>query len=180
MPAPKYLPHYTIADYRRWEGDWELWWGIPIAMTPSPFGRHQKLVTKLAQRLLNLLENTHCNDCEVVVELDWVIDDDLVVRPDVAVCCGQDIEEFIRSSPQLIIEVLSQSTESKDRSAKFELYQDQQVPYYLMVDSLTKTVEPFRLVDGNYQRLHGENDSPEAHSIELTNACQIKLSTKDL
>ncbi|WP_261344782.1 hypothetical protein [Neorhodopirellula pilleata] len=24
----KYVPHYTFADYRTWEGDWELWDGI--------------------------------------------------------------------------------------------------------------------------------------------------------
>jgi len=116
-------------------------------MTPSPFGRHQRLVTKIAQRLLNALEQNDCSDGEVVVELDWVIDNDLVVRPDVAVCCGQNIDEFIRSAPQLIVEVVSQSTESKDRTAKFELYRDQQVSYYVMVDSQTKQVEPYHLID---------------------------------
>lgn len=124
MPAPKDIPHYTIADYLRWEGDWELWRGIPMATTPSPFGRHQKLVTRIAQRLLNAFEQNNGSDCEVVVELDWVIENDLVVRPDLAVCCGQDIDEFIRSTPQVMVEVLSQSTESKDRTAKFEWYRD--------------------------------------------------------
>jgi hypothetical protein len=22
--VPRYIPHYTVEDYRRWEGDWEL------------------------------------------------------------------------------------------------------------------------------------------------------------
>ena len=180
MPAPKYIPHYTIADYQRWEGEWELWRGIPVAMTPSPFGRHQKLVTRIAQRLLNALEQNDCSDCEVVVELDWVIDDDLVVRHDVAVCCGQNIDEFIRSAPQLIVEVLSQSTESKDRTAKFELYRDQQVSYYMMVDSQTKQVEPYRLIDGIYQPINADPQSPVTFPIQLSGHCQVTFDTNDL
>ena len=134
----------------------------------------------MSQRLLNALEQNDCSGCEVVVELDWAVDDDLVVRPDVAVCCGQNIDEFIRSAPQLIVEVLSQSTESKDRTAKFELYRDQQVSYYVMVDSQTKQVEPYHLIDGIYQPLNDDSDSQEAILIELSSDCQIKLTAKDL
>ena len=38
--APKYQPHYTVDDYQHWEGDWELWNGVAVAMAPSPFGPH--------------------------------------------------------------------------------------------------------------------------------------------
>ena len=33
-----YKPRYTVDDYESWAGDWELWQGTAIAMTPSPFG----------------------------------------------------------------------------------------------------------------------------------------------
>ena len=39
--ASKYDPHYTVADYEQWSGDWELWKGTAVAMTPSPFGKLQ-------------------------------------------------------------------------------------------------------------------------------------------
>ncbi len=51
--AKKYLPHYTIDDYQLWAGDWELWNGIAVAMTPSPFGRHQALASRLLVALQN-------------------------------------------------------------------------------------------------------------------------------
>lgn len=38
MIAEKYLPRYTVEDYNRWEGDWELIEGIPYASAPSPSG----------------------------------------------------------------------------------------------------------------------------------------------
>ncbi len=44
MIVEKYMPRYTIDDYKLWEGDWELIDGIPFAMTPSPFGKYQKFL----------------------------------------------------------------------------------------------------------------------------------------
>ena len=35
-------------DYQQWEGAWELWNGVAISMTPSPFGRHAKALTDMA------------------------------------------------------------------------------------------------------------------------------------
>ncbi len=43
----KYQPHYTVEDYRQWKGDWELWYGTAVAMSPSPFGPHERAVSAL-------------------------------------------------------------------------------------------------------------------------------------
>ncbi|RWX46594.1 hypothetical protein H206_03794 [Candidatus Electrothrix aarhusensis] len=45
MPNTAYLEHYTADDYARWEGDWELIYGAPCAIS------HQRV----ARRLLALL-----------------------------------------------------------------------------------------------------------------------------
>jgi hypothetical protein len=37
----KFIPRYTVADYRQWQGDWELLDGVAVSVTPSPFGIHQ-------------------------------------------------------------------------------------------------------------------------------------------
>ena len=134
MGQPKYFPHYTVADYQQWSGDWELWDGVAVAMTPSPFGKHQKAITRLAQMLLNELDRVQCDDCEVAVELDWIIENDLVVRPDISVCCGLNIDKYIESPPTFIAEVLSLSTQLKDKTAKFDLYAKEGVKYYATVD----------------------------------------------
>ncbi len=41
MTLPKFEEKYTVDDYMRWQGDWELIEGVPYAMAPSPRGRHQ-------------------------------------------------------------------------------------------------------------------------------------------
>ncbi len=52
--AKKYVPHYGLDDYQNWEGDWELWAGIPVSMSPSPFGRHSKVLGKIVTALIPL------------------------------------------------------------------------------------------------------------------------------
>ncbi len=54
--APRYIPHYTVEDYLRWEGDWQLIDGVPIARTPSPFGRHEQIVANLVHEFMSSIE----------------------------------------------------------------------------------------------------------------------------
>ncbi len=34
----EYFPEYNYEDYKLWDGDWELIYGIPYAMSPAPNG----------------------------------------------------------------------------------------------------------------------------------------------
>jgi Uma2 family endonuclease len=134
MPLPRYIPHYTIAEYQQWEGDWELWHGVPVAMTPSPFGIHQWLSGQFAYQIIQQLRDQGCSDCHLIPEVDWIIEEDLVVRPDLSLVCGQLPERFIEKVPSLIIEILSESTQEKDTQAKRTLYLAHGVKYYVIVD----------------------------------------------
>lgn len=61
MAELKYLPHYTVDDYKLWEGDWELIDGIPYATAPSPFGPHQRAASKGISSFERQL--SPCKDC---------------------------------------------------------------------------------------------------------------------
>ncbi|QEG43386.1 Uma2 family endonuclease [Roseimaritima ulvae] len=102
----KFAPRYTIEQYVQWQGDWELWEGVAIAMTPSPSGIHQGVVTRLSRILGNAIEAEQC-DAEPFVELDWIISDDTVVRPDVLVVCGTPPDRHLEQTPTMVAEVLS-------------------------------------------------------------------------
>ncbi len=59
--APRYpIPPQTVDDYRHWQGDWELVEGIPIAMSPSPFGPHKRLVDDIADALKHQMQIGRC------------------------------------------------------------------------------------------------------------------------
>lgn len=151
MKSFDYIPLYTYKDYIQWEGDWELINGHPHAMSPSPVRKHQLLAGKLSREAARLLEsNTVCNDCEVFTDLDWIVNDETVVRPDLMIVCGDFKDDFLRFPPAMVIEILSPTTILKDRHIKFQLYQTQQVRYYIMVNPDTQTCEIFKLQNGMY------------------------------
>lgn len=148
MKAFDYIPLYSYEDYKLWEGDWELIRGYPYAMSPSPVRKHQSIVNKLSGQFIKLLEANIV--CEVHSELDWIINDNTVVRPDVMIVCGEFKEDFLTFPPTLIVEVLSKSTSMKDRNVKYNLYQEQKVNYYILVEPETQTVEIFELQNQAY------------------------------
>ncbi len=69
--------------------------------------------------------------------------------------------------PDVIIELLSPTTETEDRTTKFAIYeQTLRTPEYFMYDPYSKTLEGFRLVEGHYQMLK-PNDRGWLWSEEL-------------
>ena len=177
MAVPKYIPHYNHADYEQWDGDWELWNGIAVAMTPSPFGPHQKLIARLTQTFMNALDQQNCDqqncgDCDVVVELDWIVSDDTVVRPDLSIVCEQTLERFIDKPPVLIVEVLSESTRIKDRTTKYKLFEQQGVKYYILADPIDIRYIGFELRDKAYTPLPLGTKSV----LELHQSCIIEVN----
>ncbi len=113
-PAPRYQPHYSVADYLQWEGDWELWDGVAVAMSPSPLGPHDRAAAKLVFQIESCLRAQGCS-CATYAGLDWIVSDDTVVRPDVMVVCGDQPGRCLERPPALAIEILSDATVEKDR-----------------------------------------------------------------
>ena len=171
MQSHKYLPSYTIEDYNRWEGDWELINGIPYAMSPSPVRRHQKLAMLLTLQIGNSIDNQKekCGDCEAFYEFDWVLSNNTVVRPDIIITCEKG-GDFITKPPILVVEILSPSTGLKDRHLKFELYQEQGVKYYIVADPNSKTYQVYVLNEGRYE----EQKNPTSFIIH--DKCAIELN----
>jgi Uma2 family endonuclease len=137
--AKRYLPHYTVEDYARWEGDWELWDGIAVSMSPGPFGRHQRVAARLIYSLQRSIEQEKCS-AEVVYELDWIIGNDTVVRPDVLVLCEGMPDRHLETTPAMVAEVLSDSTRQRDQTFKRDLYDRQGVNTYLLLDPDAETL----------------------------------------
>ena len=126
-----YLPNYTYKDYKLWEGDWELIYGVPYAMAPAPVKKHQYLASLINHQLMESLED--CEECEVLIEEDYLVDDYTVLRPDIAVSCNDDNEEYISKAPEIVIEIVSPSTKHRDENLKFSIYEKEKVKYYIII-----------------------------------------------
>ena len=168
LPDQIFKPEkYTYQDYLLWKGDWELVNGYPYAMAPSPIRNHQWFASKFIQKAGNELDkiNTSCK-CQAYSELDWVIDEDTVVRPDCMIVCGDFTENFLTFPPILIVEISSTSTKLRDRNTKYKLYEMKGVKFYIISNTETKTLEVFELVAGKYLPKTDVN-------FKLTGNCQI-------
>ncbi len=143
--------HYTYEDYAQWKGDWELIEGVPVAMTPAPGIEHQLLASELIRLLGNQLVD--CAQCHVLSEVDYKIDEETVVRPDVLVVYKPVGGACLTQAPELIVEVVSPSTARRDERVKFQLYAQEKVPYYLLAYPHDRRAKVYRLQDGQYDKV---------------------------
>ena len=139
-------------------------------MSPSPVRKHQDLAGNLFTQLKGSIKNQKnaCGDCSVVYELDWILDNTTVVRPDIAVICNEK-GDFITSAPILIIEILSPSTALKDRQVKFDIYEEQGVKYYIVIDPYTKARNIYLLINGRYK------EQKDVSSFTIHNQCAVQF-----
>ena len=154
MGAAKVLPYYTLADWERWEGDWEIIEGLPFSMSPAPLPKHQRISGNTFQQLNQSLKK--CKTCKVYQAIDWILKEDTILQPDVLVVCG-NIKHRLNFPPELIIEILSPATALKDRNNKFFIYQEQKVKYYLIVDPETNSVEVYVHNGEKYENISHNN-----------------------
>ena len=175
MTPDLYIPTYTINDWKLWEGDWELIKGIPVAMSPAPFNKHQLLGSDLLTYFnLELRKNKPACKCKVLYGQDWIIDETNVVRPDILIACGDlNPEGHITKPPVLIVEIFSKSTQLKDRNTKFNLYEFCGVKYYLMADPDNKSAEIYELIDNKYKQIFAP------FNFKLNESCMIEFNLKE-
>src|SRR5207237_8490272 len=78
-----------------------------------------------------------------------------VVQPDLCIICDKEkIKKFgCVGSPDLLVEILSPSTASKDLKQKYELYEEYGVKEYWVVYPSEKVIQIYTLEDGNYRAL---------------------------
>ncbi len=111
--VPRYIPHYKVNDYQLWEGQWELWSGVPIAMSPSADRLHQRISGRLFQRLDEALRAGGCRRCEVLYEIDCVAAEEwtdldcdlLVLDPPRSGCHPKLIKRLAAEGPQTLLYV---------------------------------------------------------------------------
>jgi len=77
-------------------------------------------------------------------------------------------EDAVRGVPDLVVEILSPSNESYDRTTKMKLYEQVGVPEYWLLTYWRKTIEVYQLENGVY-KLTGKYQLGEiVHSSQLS------------
>jgi Uma2 family endonuclease len=123
-----------------------------VIVSPSPISDHQRIV----RRLLRLLE-THMPNGEVMVSpMDVYLDEQNVFQPDLfwlarnSQCAERD--GYFYGAPELVIEVLSPATSTRDKREKFDVYEQNGVIEYWIVDPAGTHIEVWQRAVGKLQR----------------------------
>jgi len=164
------IEYYTYADYVHWKGDWELIDGLPMAMSPAPMRKHQSIASEINYHLREQIDG--CEECEVLGEVDYKVNDDTVLRPDIALTCGETHEAYLTKAPEIIVEIISPSTAKRDEKYKFEIYESEKVKYYILVYPDDLIAKVFKL-DGKEYDKQGDF-SLEKYKFEET-TCKVEL-----
>jgi len=124
-----------------------------VFVVPSPLPLHQVVSDSIA-RLLHEYARAH-GGIAITAPLDIVLSEYDVLQPDVVFFSAARrhlvrLDEPIRRAPDLVVEVLSPSTESTDRGRKLHTFARFGVSEYWIVDPHAPSVEVLRLRSTGY------------------------------
>lgn len=144
MSVPAAL-RFTYGDYLLLDDDrrYEVVDG-ELLMTPAPTPHHQQVALTLARRFADFVESRRLGTI-LIAPCDVVLSEINVFQPDILLISVERralIEEKkIAGAPDLVVEVLSPSTEQRDRIAKAKQYARFGVREMWLVDPAAKTIE---------------------------------------
>ena len=154
FPSMNRNERYTYKDYLAWpeEERWELIDGLPY-MQATPSRIHQKISGELFLQIGNYLRGKTCEVyhapfCVRLQKAEESEDDvTTVVEPDITIVCDQTKldNKGCKGSPDLIMEIISDSTGRRDKLDKFNKYENAGVTEYWIVEPGDKLVSVFKL-----------------------------------
>ena len=165
-------PRVSFAELCRWPDDgrqYELYDG-EVIVVPAPIPRHQRVGSNV-EILLREYEK-RIGGLAFRAPFDIVLTEYDVVQPDILFFRAErrhliDMMAATRVAPDLAVEVLSPSTERRDRGRKMELLARSGVPEYWIVDPIGNLIEGYQLRGNSYvlTQVCGEKDRVESPTL---------------
>jgi len=155
VPLKKDEAKFNYSNYLKWpeEERWEIISGVAYDMTPAPSTNHQRVSRRLLTVFENFLKDKKCEvfgapfDVILPETGESELESQNVVQPDISVICDKNKikENGCVGAPDLIVEILSPATASKDIKIKFELYERHGVREYWIVHPSEKYLMVYKL-----------------------------------
>jgi Uma2 family endonuclease len=140
----------TYDDYLRLPNDgrrYEILEG-EIFVSPSPTTKHQ-IVSGNLYAILHHHVRTHKLGLVLHAPTDVVLSYTNVVQPDLLFISNARkkiiTEQNIQGAPDLMVEILSETTEEQDRTTKMQIYARHGVKEYWLIDPDRETLEVYKL-----------------------------------
>jgi Uma2 family endonuclease len=127
-----------------------------LSVTPAPTPRHQAIQLRLGSLLLTYLDKQPLGRV-FISPIDLALSLVDVVQPDVLFIAQGRVhiiaEKNIVGIPNLIIEILSPSSATRDQREKLDLYQRYGLLEYWIVDPETEAIDVYVSVDNRLEKV---------------------------
>ena len=147
---------YTADDLWKTPDDgnrYEVIEGKLFVMPPPGWG-HQRALNTLLFVLTKHIYDHRLGEI-VPAPVGVVLDDENAFEPDIVFIGNQRrqiiSERGVEGAPDLVVEVLSPSTQARDRGKKMRRYAAAGVPYYWMLNYRARWLEAYRLGEAGYE-----------------------------
>lgn len=146
---------YTYEDYLNFDDDerYEIIDGELYNMSPAPCYTHQNIAVELITLLHTFFRGKPCKvvaapfDVRLSTKPTQSRKIKTTVQPDISIICDEEKidEKGCMGAPDLIIEIISPSTASRDHIVKKALYEKYGVKEYWLVDPINRITTIYRL-----------------------------------
>jgi Uma2 family endonuclease len=149
--------------------------------TPSPNARHQRVSRKLLLALGNFLERHPLGEV-YDAPFDVVLSETDVVQPDLLFVAAPRLsiitEKNVQGAPDLVVEIVSETTRRTDEIIKRKLYERCSVREYWIVDPELETANVYRLSEEGFGRAsHLSREAGDALASPLLPGLSIPLAS---
>src|SRR3990170_2593365 len=144
--------------------------GGELLMTPSPVPKHQRISRKIEFLIEKFVTENDLGEV-FYAPYDVHLDDENVVQPDMMfISKGRSKiigEKNLQGAPDLVVEILSESTAYRDLIQKKKLYAKFGVKEYWIVVPEEKTIDIYSLKDKSYllYKSYGKDATLESMSL---------------
>jgi len=125
-----------------------------LYVSPAPVWKHQRQPNRLNTRVSVWVENHQLGDV-VTAPTAVVLDNENGLQPDLLFVSNERAhiitEDGVEGAPDLVVEVLSPSTASRDRGLKLRRYAASGVPHYWILDTEGPRIEERVLGEDGYR-----------------------------
>lgn len=153
---------YSFADYLTWKFQEriELIKGKIFEMSPAPSRFHQRVSGNVYYIFRDYLKNKTCGlyaapfDVRLINFKKSTADNQVttVVQPDICIICDREKldDKGCIGAPDLIVEILSPGNTEREMGIKFDLYEENLVKEYWIIEPTDKTIFIYTLQNGKY------------------------------
>lgn len=151
-----------------------------LIVSPAPNFYHQKIVAELLTAIANHVKQ---NALGVVVTspVDVVLSATDTPQPDLIFISNERrgiiTEANVQGAPDLVVEIISPTSDRRDRQTKFELYARSGVPFYWIVDPRLQLLEEYALRGAAYETVR-EWKADEIFAPQLF--CELRIALNDV